>query len=89
MTAIYNERGIKQRVDCPCPQCREPITKVLRSGVEDGGEVVRQRQCPKCGNRWFTAQEPEYIVRAEAIHWPRDKPVLRRQTFSKLSTENA
>ena len=76
---IYNEKGIRQRVACPCPKCREPLTKVLCSGWEDGGEIVRQRKCPNCEHKWFTAQEPEYIVRPELVGWNEiSKPILRQ-----------
>lgn len=76
--AIYDAKGIRRRVSCPCPKCREPLTKVMRCGAEDGGVTVRQRSCPACNHRWYTAQEPEYIVSKEQITWKRcNLPMLR------------
>jgi transcriptional regulator NrdR family protein len=83
---VYNENGRRRRVVCPCPKCREPISKVLHSGADDGGEVVRHRQCPACGHRWFTCQEPEYIVRPDCISWDQLKKPHLRQTDSNASS---
>jgi hypothetical protein len=70
------EDGRRQRVACPCPKCRNPITKVLRSGAEDGGEIIRRRFCARCGHRFYTAQEPEYIINEKRLKWLDSGPVV-------------
>lgn len=65
-----------KRVACPCPKCREPYSKVLRSASEPGGEIVRFRLCPACEHRWYTAQEPEYIIPISRMKWLRTGPVV-------------
>lgn len=77
MADVYDAKGRRIVVRCPCPKCRHHLTRVLRTGESDGGEVVRQRLCLSCEHRWFTAQEPEYLVPASRIFWPRDRPLLR------------
>lgn len=70
------EDGRRQRVACPCPKCRNPITKVTRSGAEDGGEIVRRRLCEQCGHRFYTCQEPEYVITEQRLKWLRSGPVV-------------
>lgn len=78
MTVHYRKDGRRQRVECPCPKCRHLITKVVRSGAEDGGQIVRRRLCPACDHRWFTLQEPEYVVKPELVRWSGNEgPTLR------------
>lgn len=79
---IYNANGRRRRVMCPCPKCREPLSEVLNVSAEDGGDTVRQRKCPACGHRWFTLQEPEYIISADKIEWAEKKPRLRQTAYS-------
>jgi transcriptional regulator NrdR family protein len=31
--------------------------------------VIRRRCCDDCKHRFFTAQEPEYLIRRELIKW--------------------
>jgi len=83
---IYDARGIRRRVSCPCPKCREQLTKVLRSGAEDGGITVRQRTCPACGHKWYTVQEPEYIVPKDKITWGRSNLPMLRENDSVADT---
>lgn len=80
----YNSKGRRQRVACPCPKCREPLSQVLHTGGDSGGEIVRQRLCPACGHRWFTAQEPEYIVPPGQISWDQFKKPRLRQTATSV-----
>ena len=78
MTVHRRKDGRRQRIGCPCPKCREQVTQVVRSGAEDGGQTVRRRVCPACGYRWFTLQEPEYIVPADHVSWSGNNgPALR------------
>lgn len=74
---VRDDRGRLVQVRCRCPKCRHPITRVLRSGVEVGGEIVRVRTCVDCGHRWYTGQEPEYLLPAERVSWRRDRPGLK------------
>jgi hypothetical protein len=70
------EDGRRQRIACPCPKCRHPLTRVTRSGAEDGGEIVRRRLCEACGHRFYTCQEPEYVVAERRLQWLRSGPVV-------------
>lgn len=79
---IYNTNGRRKRVMCPCPKCREPFNEVLNVSSEDGGVTVRQRRCPACGHKWFTLQEPEYIIPANKVEWVEKKPRLRQTADS-------
>lgn len=38
-----------------CPVCQCEHTKVIDSRPNDE-EVVRRRECPKCGARWITQE---------------------------------
>ena len=79
---IYSDKGRRRRVICPCPKCRFQLSEVINVGTEDGGETVRQRRCPECGNSWFTAQEPEYVIPADEVAWRNKKPYLRQTVVS-------
>jgi len=35
--------------------------------------------CRHYGNRFYTAQEPEWLVQKEQIGWVKHKPLLMRQ----------
>lgn len=48
---------------CGCPRCREGVTAVTMTSTQDDGVTLRRRWCTSCGHRWYTAQEPEYLVR--------------------------
>jgi len=47
----------------------------------DDGIALRRRSCDACGHRWFTAQEPEYLVRYVQWESLRDKHGRKRQRF--------
>jgi hypothetical protein len=70
------EDGRRQRIACACPKCRHPLTRVTRSGAEDGGEIIRRRICESCGHRFVTAQEPEYVIQERRLKWLRSGPVV-------------
>lgn len=74
---IYDERGVRIPIRCKCPACRHPVTRVLRTGEMDDGTVIRQRECKACSHRWFTGQEPEYVIPSRLVRWTRDRPTLK------------
>ena len=76
MKPQYNKNGRRRRIACPCPKCKEPLTEVINVSSEDGGETVRQRKCPACKHKWFTMQEPEYLLHPSCITWVGKKPQL-------------
>jgi transcriptional regulator NrdR family protein len=76
MKPQYNKNGRRRRIACPCPKCKEPLTEVVNVSAEDGGETVRQRKCPACKHKWFTMQEPEYLLHPSCITWVGKKPQL-------------
>ena len=45
-----------------CPKCGSHNVRVCMTKSTEDGISVRRRNCRGCGNRWYTAQEPEYIV---------------------------
>ena len=69
MTELYNPHGRRLASRFPCPRCRHPGSKVLRTGESDDGVVTRERRCSDCGHQWFTAQEPEWVVPRDEITW--------------------
>jgi transcriptional regulator NrdR family protein len=84
MKAHYNENGRRIRVACPCPKCREPLTTVVNVSSDDGGPTLRQRKCPNCEHKWFTLQEPEYILPTDQVAWVGKKPRLRQTEEAAL-----
>ena len=50
-----------------CPKCGSHNVRVCMTKSTDDGVSVRRRNCRGCGHRWYTAQEPEYVVQ-----WERD-----------------
>ena len=47
---------------CRCPVCRHEVTIVVQAADQPDGRIVRRRRCAACEHRWFTVQEPEYLV---------------------------
>ena len=82
-----NNRRMASRF--PCPKCRHPITKVLRTDENDDGIVTRERRCPCCDHRWLTAQEPEWIVPRAEVHWVGSKPRWQEKTDPATPTRSA
>jgi len=73
----------------PCPKCRHPVSKVLRTGEDDTGIITRERRCPCCDHQWFTAQEPEWIVPRSEVRWPGGKPRWQEKTDRATPTRSA
>lgn len=62
---------------CRCPVCRHEVTIVVQSADQADGRIVRRRKCAACDHRWFTVQEPEYLVPASQVTYPSKRMVLR------------
>ena len=73
---IVGNNGRKVCVRFLCPKCRHPITKVMLTGGEPGGVIVRRRKCLECGHAFFTAQEPEYLINPARIRWELGRPIV-------------
>ncbi len=85
MTAkAFDSLGRKLPTKCSCPNCRSKITRVVLTNENEDGVTARKRKCPECGHVFFTAQEPEYLVRKEQITWVKGRPV-----FSEFGKKNA
>jgi transcriptional regulator NrdR family protein len=54
-----------------CPACRHPATGVISTYSLSDGLSVRRRRCLECDHRWYTAQEPEYLLRSSDVIWAR------------------
>ena len=62
----------KLKPRCCCPSCFEKDNSVCSSWqIPATGEIVRRRSCELCGHRWYTAQEPEYIVHKDRVRFRR------------------
>lgn len=62
---------------CRCPACRHEITVVIQTCEQDDGLLVRRRKCAACGYRWFTAQEPEFVLPREQVGYREKRIILR------------
>lgn len=69
-------RGVNKCERCRCPKCRHPESRVVATNDMPDGMVVRKRKCVACGGLWFTAQEPEYVVPADAVAYRERRLVL-------------
>lgn len=79
MASAYNANGVKLRHSFPCPKCRHPHAPVIVTRQTDDGEVIRRRGCPECGHRWFTLQEPEFLLPQGAVKWSGQRLLLKRE----------
>lgn len=70
--------GRKMASRFPCPQCRHPDSRVLLTNEDDSGVIVRRHECRGCSCRWWTAQEPAWIVPAREIEWSANRKPLWR-----------
>ena len=52
-----------------CPSCRSGDVMVLRSDTMPSGLTVRSRRCGDCSRRFFTCQEPEYLIARDKVRW--------------------
>ena len=66
---LMTEQNPKMSGRFPCPKCRQPGTKVRITGEGPDGVIARKRWCPHCEHNFFTAQEPEWVVRKEDVRW--------------------
>jgi hypothetical protein len=65
----YGPNGVKHRHSFPCPKCLSGPSPVIVTRQTPAGETIRRRGCSVCGHRWFTVQEPEYLVPRGAVKW--------------------
>lgn len=70
---IYSPTGRKVSSKMQCPKCRFPVSKVVSTNEDESGVTIRKRRCKNCEHVFFTAQEPEYIVKGENIAWKNGK----------------
>lgn len=63
---------------CRCPVCRHAVTVVVHVTEQEDGRIVRRRKCAACDHRWYTAQEPEYLVPRCQVGY-RDKRIVLRE----------
>ena len=45
-----------------CPKCGARNVRVCMTKSTDDGVNIRRRICLGCDHRWYTGQEPEYVV---------------------------
>ncbi len=79
--------GVRHGARFHCPRCRDGRTKVIASHDPGDGVMVRRRRCEACGHGWYTAQEPEYLLRADQVVYSRKfgsrKPCLRESVLEQ------
>jgi transcriptional repressor NrdR len=66
-----------------CPFCKAPDTRVIDSRMaEDGSQVRRRRECPRCESRFTTFEKAQltmpYIVKRDGSSVPFDEEKLRK-----------
>ena len=76
MAESYSKNGIKLRHPFPCPKCRSGLTPVIVTKQTEHGETIRRRGCKECGHKWFTLQEPEYLLPVGSVKWSGSQLVL-------------
>lgn len=59
-----------------CPACRGSLTSIIRSISQQDGLIIRRRRCADCDHRWYTAQQPEFLVPQRLIGWNSGTPFL-------------
>jgi len=65
----------KSQCRFPCPKCGHRRTKAVTTG-DCEGVAVRRRQCEACKHRFYTAQEPEYLLADDRIYWFDGRPQM-------------
>lgn len=81
--------GVRHGTRFHCPKCRGGRTKVVLSHDPGDGVMVRRRWCEGCGHRWYTAQEPEYLLRAEQVMYLPDERGSRRVHIKEPAQESS
>ena len=54
-----------------CPKCKKLTTLLTKRTMANGNKVIRNRQCPRCKNRFVTVEQFQSdieVSRSEAIH---------------------
>lgn len=74
--------GYKRSGRWRCLKCGAQESGVVTAHTDESGVTIRRRKCLQCGHRWYTAQEPEYLVKTEDVCYQltekgHSKPVLR------------
>jgi transcriptional regulator NrdR family protein len=67
---------VKQPMRARCPKCGHGITTVIQVCEQADGRIARRRKCASCDHRWFTAQEPEYVVPRDQVAYRMKRMVL-------------
>ena len=65
-------------IRCRCPKCRSGRSRVVTTSEMADGRIVRERRCALCDWRWFTCQEPEYVVERGLVVYEGKRAVMRR-----------
>jgi transcriptional regulator NrdR family protein len=60
---------MRQSMRCRCPKCGHGVTTVVQVCEQGDGRIARRRKCALCDHRWFTVQEPEYVVPREQVSY--------------------
>ena len=60
-----------------CPKCRHGLSDVVTSAAQDDGVRVRVRICRKCGHKFWTAQDPEWLVPVAKRAYLGRKPIIK------------
>jgi DNA-directed RNA polymerase subunit M/transcription elongation factor TFIIS len=63
-----NDRRLRIQLRA-CPKCRYHSSRVLYTSRTSDGLTLRHCLCESCGHKFFTAQEPEYLVPNDRVRW--------------------
>lgn len=70
--------NVSDRSRFPCPKCRSLSTRITRTATSpENGTIVRRRTCSSCDHRWYTGQEPEFLLGPQRITWLGGFPVIQ------------
>lgn len=60
-----------------CPACRSVNLIVCRTTTSrDDGFQIRHRRCDDCGHKFYTGQEPEYLLQLPQLGWKDRHPYV-------------
>ena len=62
-------RAVQSTCRAACPKCRSGNTKVIITRSSTNGLLVRRRSCRDCGHRFWTLQEPEWLIKSSDLTW--------------------